>query len=58
MRSVNVNHDAGIGIALGVAIAGNMIAAVEDLDLVTGLSQFTTNDRAGKTSADNCNPVC
>jgi hypothetical protein len=48
-----VHHDTGVGIALGVAVAADMRARVEDLDLEAGFRQFACDDGARQTCADN-----
>jgi hypothetical protein len=36
-----------------MAVASDMVARVEDLDLMAGLRQFPADDRAGQAGADN-----
>ncbi len=50
VRSVDVQHDAGVGIALGMAIAGDVAAALEEFDAVPAFSQLARDHRARQPS--------
>jgi hypothetical protein len=45
-----MHHNPGLLVTLGMAIAGNMRATVEDGNAVTSFGQFATNHGTGKTS--------
>ncbi len=53
MRPVDMHHDARLAVTLGVAIAGNVVAAIEDVDLETRLRQFARDHCAGQSRADS-----
>ena len=51
--TVDVSHDAGLEIALRMAIARHMRALVDHQDVVPGLGKSAADDRAAKSSADD-----
>jgi hypothetical protein len=51
--TVDMRHDAGLGIALRMAVARHMRALVDHQDFVPGLRQRATDDRAAESSADD-----
>ena len=51
--TVDMSHDAGLGIALRMAIARHMRALIDDQDVVPGLGKRATDDRAAESSADD-----
>ncbi|MNZ58511.1 hypothetical protein D3C78_765230 [compost metagenome] len=55
MRTVNMHHDASLTVAFGVAIAGNVVAGVDDVDHMACQCKLPANDCAGKPGAHNDN---
>jgi hypothetical protein len=51
--TVDMSHDAGLGIALRMAIARHMRALVDHEDFVPGLGKSAADDRAAESSADD-----
>ena len=51
MGAIDMYHDAGFRITLGVAVAADMIAPVDDGDGMAGLGQLTSDYGPGKTRA-------
>jgi hypothetical protein len=48
-----MRHDAGLGIALRMAIARHMRALVDHEDFMPGLGKSAADDRAAESSADD-----
>jgi hypothetical protein len=55
MRTVDMHHDTGIGIAFSMAIASYMRARIDNRDLVPGFGQMPANYSPGKACADHQN---
>ena len=55
VRTVDMRHHAGLGIALRMAIARHMRALVDHQDFVPGLSKSATDDRAAEIQRRRCN---
>lgn len=55
VRSIHVDHDARVRIALGMAVARDMTSWLEDFDRMTHESQLTGDDRAGEARTCNTN---
>jgi hypothetical protein len=51
--TVDMSHDAGLGIALRMAVARHMRAFIDHEHVVPGFSESATNDRAAESSADD-----
>ena len=51
-----MDHDAGIAVALGVAVAGDMGTAVDDAAVMPGLGQLARDHRARQTRTDQKYP--
>jgi hypothetical protein len=48
-----MRHNAGLRVALRMAIARHMRALIDDQDVVPGLRKRATDDRAAESSADD-----
>jgi hypothetical protein len=48
-----MDHDAGLGIPFGMAVAADMRAGVKDFDFEAFLRQFACDDGTGQTRANN-----
>ena len=57
VRTVDVHHHVGVRVADGVAVAGDVVAAVEHADAMAGLGELPGDDRAGEASAGDAD-VC
>ena len=53
MGAVDMRHDAGLGIALRMAIARHMRALIDHQHALPGFGESATNDRAAESSADD-----
>jgi len=53
VRAIDMHHDAGLCVPLGMAVAPRMIAGIDDGDPVPGLGQMTADHRAGQARADH-----
>lgn len=51
MGTVNVDHDAGLAVTLCMAIAGDMVAGIDDLDCMARQCEFSSYDRSRKAGA-------
>ena len=49
--TVDVRHHAGLGVARGVAVAGDMRTLVDDQHFIPSLSESAADDRAAESSA-------
>src|SRR5690606_24764417 len=49
MRAIDMHHHAGLGVAFGVTIAADMIAAVNDPALMASLGQPASDDSSGQS---------
>jgi hypothetical protein len=51
--TVDMRHDAGLGIALRMAIARHMRTLIDYQNFVSGFSESAADDRAAESSADD-----
>lgn len=49
--TVHVDHDVGGLVASGVTVPGDMVTAVENLDMMPRFGQLTGDDRTGEAGA-------
>ena len=57
MRPVGVHHDAGLGVPLGMAVAGKMWPEVEYIHLESRQRQFACNHGAGEARTHHSDPL-
>ncbi len=53
MGTVNMRHDAGLRVALRMAIARHMRALIHHQNFVSGLRESAADDRAAESGADD-----
>ncbi|MPL75571.1 hypothetical protein SDC9_21397 [bioreactor metagenome] len=55
VRAVDMHHHAGFRVALGMAVAGDVVAGIDDGDPVPGLGQMPPDHRTGQPGPDEKN---
>ena len=55
MGAIDMDHDLRVGIALSIAVSGDMGAGVDHPDLVASLGKLAANDSAGQPGPNQKN---